>query len=70
MNIKILLVSKWDSFTYRYSFIILFFAVRFLHEQLASVFSILDSPVWMDSSTTSYCRQIEVHLLPVLVDPE
>lgn len=32
---------------------------RFLHDQLAAVFSILDSPVWMDSSTTTYCRNIE-----------
>lgn len=35
---------------------------RFLHDQLASVFSISDSPVWMDSSTTEYCRQIEESL--------
>jgi hypothetical protein len=39
---------------------VLSLVVRFLHEQLAPLFSILDSPVWMDSSTTSYCRQIEV----------
>ncbi|KAG7169488.1 xylulose kinase-like [Homarus americanus] len=32
---------------------------RFLHEQLAMVFSITESPVWMDSSTTAQCRDLE-----------
>lgn len=32
---------------------------RFLHEQLAGCFSILQSPVWMDSSTSAQCRQLE-----------
>jgi hypothetical protein len=40
---------------------------RFLHDQLASVFSILDSPVWMDSSTTTYCRHIEVISLIICI---
>ncbi|KAK7084821.1 hypothetical protein SK128_003813 [Halocaridina rubra] len=32
---------------------------RFLHEQLAMAFSITDSPIWMDSSTTAQCRSLE-----------
>ncbi|KAK4294400.1 hypothetical protein Pmani_032982 [Petrolisthes manimaculis] len=32
---------------------------RFLHDQLALVFSLTDSPVWMDSSTTHQCRHLE-----------
>ncbi|GLH03124.1 Uncharacterized protein GBIM_09033 [Gryllus bimaculatus] len=32
---------------------------RFLHEQLAGCFSVLQSPVWMDASTTTQCRQLE-----------
>lgn len=31
----------------------------FLHAQLASSFSISHSPVWMDSSTSKQCRQLE-----------
>ncbi|KAE8745272.1 hypothetical protein FOCC_FOCC008064 [Frankliniella occidentalis] len=31
----------------------------FLHQQLAGYFSINDSPVWMDSSTTKQCQQLE-----------
>lgn len=31
----------------------------FLHQQLAGFFSINDSPVWMDSSTTLQCQQLE-----------
>ncbi|XP_050432024.1 xylulose kinase [Adelges cooleyi] len=31
----------------------------FLHTQLASCFSIVNSPVWMDSSTTKQCRKLE-----------
>lgn len=31
----------------------------FLHTQLASSFTIPDSPVWMDSSTSVYCRKLE-----------
>uniref|UniRef100_A0A1B6HDA3 Xylulose kinase n=1 Tax=Homalodisca liturata TaxID=320908 RepID=A0A1B6HDA3_9HEMI len=31
----------------------------FLHTQLASAFSVSSSPVWMDSSTTQQCRQLE-----------
>lgn len=31
----------------------------FLHQQLAGFFSINDSPVWMDSSTTPQCQQLE-----------
>ncbi|XP_049726839.1 xylulose kinase isoform X2 [Elephas maximus indicus] len=30
-----------------------------LHQQLEACFSISDSPVWMDSSTTAQCRQLE-----------
>lgn len=32
---------------------------RFLHEQLAMAFSITDSPVWMDSSTSTQCQALE-----------
>ncbi|XP_068081833.1 xylulose kinase isoform X2 [Anabrus simplex] len=32
---------------------------RFLHEQLATCFSVTQSPVWMDSSTTEQCRRLE-----------
>ncbi|XP_054723278.1 xylulose kinase-like [Uloborus diversus] len=32
---------------------------KFLHEQLQGCFSMRDSPVWMDSSTTSYCKTFE-----------
>ena len=31
----------------------------FLHSQLAHAFSVLDSPVWMDSSTSTECEQLE-----------
>ena len=27
-----------------------------LHEQLANQFSVTDSPIWMDSSTSAVCR--------------
>ncbi|RWS31213.1 xylulose kinase-like protein [Leptotrombidium deliense] len=32
---------------------------KFLHTQLQDVFSIRESPVWMDSSTTKQCKQLE-----------
>lgn len=32
---------------------------RFLHEQLAQAFSVTDSPIWMDSSTSVQCCQLE-----------
>lgn len=32
---------------------------KFLHEELAHAFSVLDSPVWMDSSTEKQCAEIE-----------
>ncbi|KAL0270453.1 UNVERIFIED_CONTAM: hypothetical protein PYX00_007865 [Menopon gallinae] len=32
---------------------------QFLHEQLRDCFVVKDSPVWMDSSTTKYCRMLE-----------
>ncbi|XP_076324637.1 xylulose kinase isoform X2 [Tachypleus tridentatus] len=32
---------------------------KFLHEQLQSCFSVRDSPVWMDSSTTTQCMALE-----------
>ena len=35
---------------------------KFLHEELAHAFSVLDSPVWMDSSTSRECRTIEALL--------
>lgn len=48
---------------------------KFLFLQLANCFSIQDSPVWMDSSTLSYCEAMEkklggpqVHLKPLLVN--
>lgn len=31
----------------------------FLHTQLASCFSIVNSPIWMDSSTTKQCKILE-----------
>ena len=31
----------------------------FLHSQLANAFSVLDSPVWMDSSTGDECVKLE-----------
>jgi len=30
-----------------------------LAEQLQNAFSIKDSPIWMDSSTSDYCRKLE-----------
>ncbi len=32
---------------------------KFLHDELAHAFSVQDSPVWMDSSTTSQCQNLE-----------
>ena len=32
---------------------------KFLHQQLASAFSVQDSPVWMDSSTSEQCGLLE-----------
>ena len=32
---------------------------KFLHDELAHAFSVLDSPVWMDSSTEEECRALE-----------
>lgn len=32
---------------------------RFLHDQLQAAFSVRDSPVWMDSSTQTQCRNLE-----------
>ena len=32
---------------------------KFLHDQLAHTFSLLDSPLWMDSSTADQCRTLE-----------
>ena len=47
-------------------------ADKFLHDELAHAFSVLDSPIWMDSSTGEECRRMEervggrqVHLLYV-----
>ena len=35
------------------------FVFSFLHQQLAHSFSLMDSPVWMDSSTGPECRELE-----------
>lgn len=32
---------------------------QFLHQQLSTSFSISNSPVWMDSSTTQQCKELE-----------
>ena len=32
---------------------------KFLHDELAHAFSVLDSPIWMDSSTGQECRLME-----------
>lgn len=32
---------------------------RFLHEQLRDAFSLADSPIWQDCSTTEQCQQLE-----------
>jgi len=34
-------------------------ADKFLHDELAHAFSILDSPVWLDSSTSEQCQRLE-----------
>ena len=33
-----------------------------LHEQLENTFSVLDSPIWMDSSTSAQCHNLEKKL--------
>lgn len=35
---------------------------KFLHEQLSQCFALGESPIWMDSSTSRECRQLEAHL--------
>ena len=35
---------------------------EYLHKELVSAFSLRDSPVWMDSSTSEECRQIETYV--------
>ena len=32
---------------------------KFMHDELAHAFSILDSPIWMDSSTSKQCQEME-----------
>ena len=32
---------------------------KFMHDELAHAFSILDSPIWMDSSTSEQCKNLE-----------
>lgn len=32
---------------------------KFMHDELAHAFSILDSPIWMDSSTSKQCQALE-----------
>jgi hypothetical protein len=32
---------------------------KFLHDELAHAFSVLDSPIWMDSSTSAECKRLE-----------
>lgn len=34
-------------------------SAQFLHQQLQGSFSIKESPIWMDSSTTKYCKEME-----------
>ena len=36
---------------------------RFMHEQLASAFSVHDSPIWMDCSTAEQCALLEVSMM-------
>ena len=33
---------------------------KFMHDELAHAFSILDSPIWMDSSTSEQCKNLEM----------
>ena len=35
---------------------------KFMHDELAHAFSILDSPIWMDSSTSEQCKNLETAL--------
>lgn len=35
---------------------------KFLYEQLSLSFALAESPIWMDSSTSKQCRQLEQHL--------
>lgn len=35
---------------------------KFLHEQLSLSFVLLESPIWMDSSTSKQCRMLEQHV--------
>ncbi|CAG0882342.1 unnamed protein product [Darwinula stevensoni] len=35
---------------------------RYLHEQLFDAFAIRESPIWMDSSTTAFCKEFEEKL--------
>ncbi|XP_043245698.1 xylulose kinase-like isoform X2 [Amphibalanus amphitrite] len=35
---------------------------QFLHQQLESAFSVRNSPIWMDSSTTAQCRALEQYV--------
>lgn len=35
---------------------------KFLHEELGFAFALPYAPVWMDSSTTEYCLQLEKHV--------
>lgn len=34
-------------------------STQFLHQQLASCFTIVHSPIWMDASTTQQCKELE-----------
>ncbi|XP_039290746.1 xylulose kinase isoform X2 [Nilaparvata lugens] len=36
--------------------------MEFLHSQLSSSFSVSNSPVWMDSSTTKHCQRLEAEV--------
>lgn len=34
-------------------------STKFLHEQFPLAFSLLESPIWMDSSTKKWCTKLE-----------
>ena len=43
-------------------------ATKSLHEQLHNQFSVVDSPVWKDASTTNQCRMLEEAMKGAEVD--
>jgi len=44
-------------------------ASQFLFHQLANSFSVQDSPIWMDSSTRTFCDNMEMKLGGPQVSP-